>query len=56
MKRPGGSKPCACALHESIGEDANMNVDVISTFHRGEEGFIGISSIKTDINFALGCV
>ena len=35
---------------------ANMNVDVICTFNRGEEGFNGIGSIKTDIYFALGCV
>ena len=29
---------------------------MISTFHRGEEGFNGVTSIKTDIHFALGFV
>ena len=33
-----------------------MNVDVIYTFHRGEEGFNGGGSIKTDIYFTLGWV
>ena len=35
-------------------EPAEMNLYVISTFHRGEEGFNGISSIKTDIYYKLG--
>ena len=32
----------------------DINVDVICTFHRGEEGFNVISSIKTDIYYRLG--
>ena len=37
-------------------QGADMNVDVICIFHRGEVGFNGVSSIKTDIYFVLGCV
>ena len=49
----------ACVLSESGEEDdkmaaertgpADTNVDVIYTFNIGEEGFNGVSSIKTDI-------
>ena len=35
---------------------ADIKVDAICTFHRGEEGFNGISSIKTDIYYRLGWV
>ena len=30
---------------------ADINVDVICTFHRGKEGFNGIGSIETDIYY-----
>ena len=33
-----------------------MNVDVISTFNIGEEGFNGFTSTKTDMYIALGWV
>ena len=33
---------------------ADMNVNMICTFQRGEEGFNGVSSIKTDIYYRLG--
>ena len=35
---------------------AEMNLYVIFTFNIGEEGFNGVSSIKTDIYFTLGFV
>ena len=44
------------AARESGTRGADMNVNVICTFHRGEAGFNGVSSIKTDIYFTLGCV
>ena len=36
--------------------DADMNVDVIYTFNSRKEGLNGVSSIKMDIYFTLGCV
>ena len=64
---PGhAAKPCACAVFESSGHEANMAsgatgpdrwvIYVISTFRRGEEGFNDVGSIKTDIYYAPGCV
>ena len=51
---------------ESTQEDAKMAagrarttnriIYVICTFHRGEEGFNGIGSIKTDLYYGLGWV
>ena len=67
-KRPGGLKrpgPPRTHAHANNG-GANNGVEarrpadgiiyVIYTFGGGEEGFNGISSIKTDIYFAPGCV
>ena len=31
-------------------------IDIICTFHRGEEGFNGVGSIKPDIYYRLGWV
>ena len=67
LKHPGMLRTYAHA-HTPIREDANMaprdsgtrgadmNVDVICIFNRGEEGFNVVGSIETDIYFALGWV
>ena len=44
-RQHGGSLPNRLAV---------INFDVICTFHRGEEGFNGIRSIKTGIYYRLG--
>ena len=38
-----------------VGPNSRI-IYVIYTFHRGEEGFNGVGSMKTYIYFALGCV
>ena len=64
FETPGHSEnQCACAVSESAEGEANMAAEhtgptdriiyVIYTFHRGEEGFNGVGSIKTDIYLTL---
>ena len=51
-----GKRRIGAPASMSILTLADMNVDVIFTFNRGEEGFNGMMSIKTDMFLALGWV
>ena len=67
LKRPGLPRTCAHARFEDRADTkpimasrrtgaADGIIYVIYTFRRGEEGFNGLSTIKTDIYFARGWV
>ena len=53
MKRPRRGKMAPTAPPE---RQAEMNLYVICIFNINKEGFNGVSLIKTDIYFVLGCV
>ena len=44
------------AADASGNRPADMNVRVICTIYRGEEGFNGVGSIKTEIYLTMGWV